>query len=65
MFVRGGEVEPGSYLNSAGIDGGYWSSVGRSSFDAYLLHFNSGDVNPSSNDYRYGGYSVRCVALGG
>ena len=65
MFVRGGGVGPGSYLDYAGYYGSDWSSVGRSSAGAYYLFFYSGSVNPSVSDYRYGGQSVRCVALGG
>ena len=66
MFVRGGAVNPGHYLDGAGGDGLYWSSVGRSSSIAYSLSFYSGRVYPSS-DYgtRYFGFSLRCVALGG
>ena len=65
MFVRGGEVDPGYYLNFAGYYGNYWSSVGRSSSYAYYLNFDSGSVYPSYSFYRYYGQSVRCVALGG
>ena len=64
MFVRGGVVSPG-LLDVAGNFGSYWSSVGRSSSYAYSLRFNSGVVNPSLSSIRYGGFSVRCVALGG
>ena len=65
MFVRGGNVGPGYALDYAGDYGGYWSSVGRSSSYAYDLSFVSGLVYPSSGNYRYNGFSVRCVALGG
>ena len=65
MFVRGGNVYPGSSLNYAGYYGNYWSSVGRSSSYAYYLYFGSGFVSPSYYSYRYGGFSIRCVALGG
>ena len=65
MFVRGGGVYPGGTLGNAGNYGYYWSSVGRSSSRAYYLDFYSGYVNPSDNNYRYYGQSVRCVALGG
>ena len=65
MFVRGGRVAPGDYLNLAGDGGYYWSSVGRSSSYAYYLIFNSGRVTPSNYGTRYYGQSVRCVALGG
>ena len=65
MFVRGGFVNPGIGLRYAGYGGYYWSSVGRSSSGAYFLRFDSGGVYPSNYDYRYYGFSVRCVALGG
>ena len=65
MFVRGGYVGPGGSLYDAGYGGYYWSSVGRSSSYAYYLYFNSGGVYPSYYYFRYGGFSVRCVALGG
>ena len=65
MFVRGGYVYPGDSLGSAGYIGYYWSSVGRSSSYAYGLSFYSGGVYPSSYVYRYYGFSVRCVTLGG
>ena len=67
MFVRGGGVDPGGYLNLAGYYGHYWSSVSSNigSDSAYGLGFGSDNVNPSRNYIRYLGFSVRCVALGG
>ena len=66
MFVRGGYVYPGDYLNSAGYLGYYWSSVGFLSSSAYALRFDPGGVSPSYNyNLQYTGFSVRCVALGG
>ena len=65
MFVRGGYVNPSFGLSNAGSVGYYWSSVGRNSSYAYYLDFNSGYVGPSYTSYRYNGFSVRCVALGG
>ena len=65
MFVRGGGVDPGDTLDSAGGGGIYWSSVGRYSSYAYNLSFYSGGVYPSDSPSRYYGQSVRCVALGG
>ena len=65
MFVRGGNVYPGRALGIAGNGGGYWSSVGAGSYDAYYLSFGSGGVLPSGDYGRYFGQSVRCVALGG
>ena len=64
MFVRGGYVNPGGSLNYAGYEGGYWSSVGRSSSYAYYLDFYSDEVSPSNYGYRCLGFSLRCVALG-
>ena len=64
MFVQGGRIHPGSYLEYAGREGYYWSSVGRSSSYAYSLGFYSGSVDPSYYYFRYVGFSVRCVALG-
>ena len=60
FFVRSGYVNPTNYLNNAGNNGNYWSSVANSSSDAYNLNFNSSNVNPSNNN-RYNGKSVRCV----
>ena len=64
MFVRGGYVDPGKDLNYAANEGDYWSSVSYYSYYAYRLGFYSGGISPSSADYRYFGFSVRCVALG-
>ena len=63
FFVRGGAVDPGTTLYSAGNNGNYWSSVGRSRSDAYHLDFSSGDVYPSGYYVRHSGFSVRCVAV--
>ena len=65
MFVRGGSVNPGLGLYSAGGLGFYWSSVGGSSYYVYGLSFDLGYVGPSDSIFRYLGLSVRCVALGG
>ena len=65
MFVRGGNVWPGRYLDGAGYSGYYWPSVGLNSNFAYDLYFDSGSVDSSGGDNRYLGSSVRCVALGG
>ena len=66
MFVMGGNVWPGDYLDVVGVIGNYWSSVSADSSYAYALYFDSGGVNPSynRNGDRYYGFSVRCVALG-
>ena len=65
MFVRGGSVFPGGYLDYAGNLGYYWSSVGGNRNFAYYLYFSPSGVYPSLDDYRYYGFSIRCVALGG
>ena len=65
MFVRGGFVYPGNYLDYAGSEGRYWSSAGYGSNLAYTLYFDSGRISPSYGGSRYYGQSVRCVALGG
>ena len=49
-------------LSLAGSYGYYWSSTPNGSANAYLLNFDSSYVNPSNYNYRYNGYSVRCVA---
>ena len=65
MFVRGGNVFPGTSLGYAGYNGYYWSLIGHSNPNAYGLYFNPGGVYPSNNYYRYFGFPLRCVALGG
>ena len=65
MFVRGGWVWPGDYLDNAGNYGVYWSSVGGNSIRAYSLGFSPYGVYPSNYGDRYFGCSIRCVALGG
>ena len=61
-FNPSGYVYSGS-LRFAGNDGYYWSSTASSSTSsAYSLRFYSGYVSPSTNYYRYGGFSVRCLA---
>ena len=63
FFVRSGVVNPNlQYLGSAGLSGYYWSSVAYSSSNAYDLTFASSGVDPSRDNYRYLGFSVRCVA---
>jgi len=61
-FIPAGGVSPrGLYL--AGLDGYYWSSTPYSSTSsAHDLYFNSGNLNPSDGNNRYGGFSVRCLA---
>ena len=60
--MRSGYVTPGNRLNFAGYRGYYWSGRALSSSSAYYLCFYSSSVYPSNDNYRYVGYSVRCVA---
>ncbi len=61
-FHPSGYVSSGS-LRYAGDSGYYWSSTANSSTsNAYLLYFASDYVYPSTYDYRYYGFSVRCLA---
>ena len=63
FFVRSGFVVPTEYLANAGYGGYYWSSVARSTPEAYSLFFASDSVNPLDDfSTRPDGYSVRCVA---
>ena len=63
LFVRSGNVNSGS-LRNAGNNGYYWSSTANSNTsNAYNLNFNTTSVNPSNNNNRYNGFSVRCLAL--
>ena len=48
-------------LNYVGTDGYYWSASPGSASYGYILYFYSSSVNPSSNNGRAFGLSVRCV----
>ena len=61
-LLRGGALSYSS-LTGAGAQGCYWSSVPDGSSYAYYLTFYSGLIY-ASNDRRYFGFSVRCVAAG-
>jgi len=60
-LVYGGYILSG-FLNDAGSPGNYWSSTAYIINGAYYLLFNSSGVYPSSNYYRYYGFSIRCLA---
>ena len=51
----------GTSVNNVGSNGNYWSATYNNSNNAYNLNFNSGNVNPSNNNNRYNGRSVRLV----
>ena len=52
----------GTTLNGFGGNGHYWSSTVYSSADAYFLGFFSGVLYPAYHNYRYGGWSLRCLS---
>ena len=60
-LVRAGYVSYGT-LNNSGNNGNYWSSTVYSADNAYRLNINSSEFNPSNNNNRNNGNSVRCVA---
>lgn len=65
FFPAAGYASGGS-MRDVGSYGYYWSSSLNSSGSnyAYYLTFNSSDVNPQYNGYRYYGFSVRGVLAG-
>ena len=60
-FVRAGRVFSGS-LNNSGDIGYYWSSTVYDANLAYDLDISSSGFGPSSTNYRFVGFSVRCMA---
>ena len=58
---------PAGYYNSGSLrgsaDGYYWSATSYNSNYAYTLTFYSSGVLTQVNDYKYYGFSVRCVSL--
>ena len=60
-LVRSGDVDGGA-INLAGYDSYYWSSTVTSANSAYFLYFRSDFANPTSNNVRSYGRSVRCVS---
>ena len=59
-LARSGNINSGSFNNAGGY-GYYWSSTVNNSEYARLLVFYSSNVNPENYNYRYYGFSVRCV----
>ena len=51
----------GTTLDNRGTNGYYWSSSFFSASNAYILIFNSSNVNPAGNGSRRYGFSVRAV----
>lgn len=48
-------------LSTVGSHGYYWSSTPGGGINACDLDFDSGDVNPAGNDFRFSAYAVRLV----
>lgn len=48
-------------LGGQGSNGYWWSSTPYSTAYAYLMNFNSSAVNPSYNNHKYNGFTVRLV----
>jgi len=48
-------------LNNQGSNGNYWSATQNNATNGYNLNFNSGNSNPSNNNDKAYGFSVRCV----
>lgn len=48
-------------FDKVGSNGYYWSSTANGTDNAYDLYFNSSEVEPAGNSYRYYGRSVRLV----
>ena len=51
-------------LYDTGSGGRYWSSTANGSNNAYRLSFFSDTFSPASSNYKYNGFSVRCIADG-
>ena len=60
-FVRSGNISNSTLYNIA-ADGRYWSSTVSDNDNAYGFYFSRSGVWPSYSRYRYGGWSVRCIA---
>ncbi len=59
-FVRSGNVNINDgRVNYVGEWGWDWSRTSRSSTNAYNLQFGVSDINPSNNNNRWNGFSLR------
>ena len=61
VFLPAAGYRGGTSVLNVGSYGLYWSGTRYNSRYTYSVLFYSGNVNPSSYDYRYLGYSVRLV----
>ncbi|GEM_PF-6178877 len=61
--LAGNRNTNGHTLNNVGSNGYYWSATMNSTTNSYNLNMgSSGNTNPSNNNNRGNGFSVRCVA---
>lgn len=60
-FQKNGKTDTDRECWYTGSSGYYWSRTDTSTTNAYYLYFNSSDLYPASTNYKYDGYSVRCV----
>ena len=65
-FVRSGVIYPGNgTAGNVGYYGYWWARTAKSSTSAYDLGMNPSDVySESNNNYRYHGFSLRCLYPG-
>ena len=62
-FVRSGDLDLPKGNRYASYISDYWTSRAYSSASyAYNLHYNAYNVDPSSNSYRWYGFSLRCLS---
>ena len=54
----------GGSASNQGSYGSFWSSTWASTYKLRGLYVNASDVNPSNYNYRYYGYSLRCIRSG-
>ena len=60
-FVLSGHRDGGS-TNSQGGAGRYWSSTAYNNYSAQRLELGSSGVIPAGSDYKYLGFTARCIS---
>jgi len=60
-LLYGGYITAGALSNAGALDY-YWSFTAYDATDAYDLNFSSDNVYPSRNNWRFYGFSIRCLA---
>ena len=61
VFLPAAGLRQEKWVSSAGTSGYYWSATPDGTGWAYYVYFDSGFLNPASNDGRFNGCSVRLV----